>query len=330
MKNEFRVGLFFVVALALLFFIFDFIGDIPIFSNDKTVVTYFDSIAELRESNPVKLEGVPIGKVSKIELGDGKIKVFMKVNKNAPIKKDSKASIRLTSLLGTSYVNISFGTNESSIANESDFLPSENPADLNQILVKLDSAIGSVDSALGVFSGFDNNKEAFNNIVTNLDTVLSDLADGKGTLGKLIKDESLYNELNGAFSGINELSDSINSGKGTLGKLLKDDSLYNDTKVAMQSLGKISSSFTESKGTIGKLMNDESLYNEAEEAAKNLNSILKKVNRGEGTLGKLVNDDSLYYDTKNTIQKVDKGVDTVEDLAPLGTLGAVLGVMTVF
>ena len=78
------------------------------------------------------------------------------------------------------------------------------------------------------------------------------------------------------------------------------------------------------------LFNDDTLYDQASEAAMNLNSILKKVNSGEGTLGKLVNDDSLYYDAKNTVLKVDKGVDTVEDLAPLGTLGAVLGVMTVF
>ena len=98
------------------------------------------------------------------------------------------------------------------------------------------------------------NKEAFNNIVSNLDSVLKDLSEGKGTLGKLLKDESLYNELDGAFGGIKDLTTSIKEGKGTFGKLMNDDSLYNETKVAMQNLGKISSKLSNAEGTIGKLI----------------------------------------------------------------------------
>ena len=119
-------------------------------------------------------------------------------------------------------------------------------------------------------------------------------------------------------------------GKGTLGKLIKDDTLYNETTVAMKNIKNISAKLSESKGTFGKLMNDDTLYVEATEAATNLNEVLRKVNDGQGTLGMLVNDDTLYYDTKNVVLKVEKGVDTLEDLAPLGTLGAIFGVLTLF
>jgi phospholipid/cholesterol/gamma-HCH transport system substrate-binding protein len=57
---------------------------------------------------------------------------------------------------------------------------------------------------------------------------------------------------------------------------------------------------------------------------------LKKINSGQGTLGKLVNDDSLYFDAQNTLKKVDKGVDTAVDLAPLGIIGTSIGVITLF
>jgi len=296
MKNEYRVGLFFMVGIVVLVFVMDFLGDIPFFSNNKTVYTYFDSLGELRQGNPVKMEGLIIGKVSSIKLEDRQLKVSMDVKIDAPVKTDSIASIQIASLLGTSYVNITFGSEDTPL-NDGDFpLASIDPTNLNKILTKLGSAIGSLDSALGAFSGFGDNEDGLNNIVNNLDTVLEDLAEGKGTLGKLIK----------------------------------DDTLYNETTVAMKNIKNISAKLSDSKGTFGKLMNDDTLYVEATEAATNLNEVLRKVNDGQGTLGKLVNDDTLYYDTKNAVLKVEKGIDTLEDLAPLGTLGAIFGVMTLF
>ncbi|MGI9554234.1 MAG: MlaD family protein [Thermodesulfobacteriota bacterium] len=292
MKNEYKVGLFFMVGILVLVFIMDFLGDIPFYSDSKTVYTYFDTLGELREGNPVKLEGLVIGDVSDIKLEDRKLKVSMEVNKDAPVKNDSIASIQLTSLLGTSYVNLTFGT-AASADNYGDYpLPSLEPTDLNKILAKLDSAIGSLDNALGAFGGFGDNEEGISKIVSNLDIVLEDLA----------------------------------SGKGTLGKLIKDDELYNEVTVAMKNLRNITTKLNDSGGTFGKLVNDDQLYDQAAEAATELNQILKKVNSGEGTIGKLVNDDSLYYDAKNTVIKVEKSVDTLEDLAPLGTLGAIFGV----
>lgn len=330
MRNDLKVGLFVFSALIVLLFVLDFVGEIPFLRNEKEIVAYFDTVAELKEGNPVKMEGVPVGKVKDIKISNGKISVIMSIEEESPVKTDSVASIRLTSLLGTSYVNLTFGSESAPLTKNRDVVQSEPPADLNEILVKLQSAADSMDSAMGVFSSLGENKEDLDKIFSNLNVVLSDLAEGEGTLGKLLKDESLYNELTGTFANINDISRSIREGKGTFGKLVNDDTLYNDTKTAMRNLSKVSSSLADSKGTIGKLMNDDKLYNEATEAATNLNSILKKVNSGQGTLGKLVNEDDLYYDSKNTVMKVDKGVDTLEDLAPISTLGAIMGVMTVF
>jgi len=81
MKNEYRVGLFFMVGIVVLVFVMDFLGDIPFFSNNKTVYTYFDSLGELRQGNPVKMEGLIIGKVSSIKLEGRQLKVSMDVKK---------------------------------------------------------------------------------------------------------------------------------------------------------------------------------------------------------------------------------------------------------
>ena len=330
MNTQVKVGIFFVVGLIILLAVFDFVGDIPFFKNEEKLTTYFNSIAGLREGNQVKLEGYDIGKVSKISVVGRKIEVQFNVKKEIGIKKDSIASINLTSLLGISYINLTFGTSDSQFAVKGDVLPSEEPADINKILSKVNSAVGSIDNALGGLDVFGANKEQLTNIVNNIDIVLEDIKEGRGTIGKLFKDDSLYNEAENTFANVNEITTSIKEGRGTLGKLLNDESLYNDAKFALTNLGELSKKLNTAKGTIGKLINDDTLYNEATSAATNLNSILEKINSGQGTLGQLVNDDSLYKDAKDTLLKVDKSIDTLDDLAPLGVLGTALGVVTLF
>jgi phospholipid/cholesterol/gamma-HCH transport system substrate-binding protein len=327
MRTEAMVGIFFIVGLVILLAVFEFIGEIPFLTRGYSLRSYFKSAGELREGNPVKLQGVEVGKVSKIKIVDGKIEVKMELKEEAPVKKDSVATIRLTSLLGTTYVNLTFGSPKSPIAPPGSILPSEEPADINEILAKVESSVSSIEA---IFGAFGENKERISSLLENLDSVLAGAAKGEGTIGKLLKDDSLYNEVKETFASMNEMAVSINQGEGTLGKLLKDESLYNETKKTVANLGQLSEKLTNAKGTFGKLLNDETLYDETTEAATNLNSILKKVNKGEGTLGKLVSDDTLYFDAKNAVKKVEKGVDTQEDLAPLSTLGAAFGILTIF
>ena len=330
MNTQVKVGIFFVVGLIILLAVLDFVGDIPFFKNEYKLTTSFDSIGELREGNPVKLAGYDIGKVSKISIGDRKIEVQFNVKKEVGIRKDSVASINLTSLLGTSYINLTFGSPQSPLAVAGDVLSSQNPTDINQILAKVESAVGSIDGALGGLDVFGSNREQLTNIVKNIDIVLEDVKEGKGTIGKLFKDESLYIEAEKTFANVNEITTSIKEGKGTIGKLLNDESLYDDAKVALTNLGQLAKKLNTSDGTIGKLINDDTLYNEATGAATHLNDILEKINSGQGTLGLLVNDDKLYKDAQDTLLKVDKSIDTIDDLAPLGVLGTALGVVTLF
>ncbi len=324
MKTEVKVGIFFVVALVILLIIFEFIAGIPIFTKEYSLKTYFKSVGELKEGNPVKLSGVEVGKISKIKIVDGEIEVTLKVKKGTPVKNDSLATIKLTSLLGTSYINLAFGSPESPLAQPGSVLQSQEPADVSEILAKVESTVSSIESV------FSDNSEKISSILNGLDTVLGGAARGEGTLGKLIKDDSLYNEARDTLANLNEISEDIKQGRGTLGKLVKDESLYNETKETMANLGQLAKRLNSAEGTFGKLLKDDTLYNQATEAATNLNSILKRIDRGEGTIGKLVTDDSLYYDAKDAVKKVEKAVDTQEDLAPLTTIGTAFGILTVF
>ena len=70
--------------------------------------------------------------------------------------------------------------------------------------------------------------EKLNKTLGNLYFITDEVKQGKGTLGKLVNNDELYNRLNDASNSIKNISGKIDSGKGTLGKLVNNDSVYNN------------------------------------------------------------------------------------------------------
>lgn len=71
-----------------------------------------------------------------------------------------------------------------------------------------------------------------------LTDVRADLQAGKGSLGKLLKDEALYNETTLAMTNLREIMQKINKGQGTVGKFVNDESLFKNAKMTLQKLDK--------------------------------------------------------------------------------------------
>lgn len=76
------------------------------------------------------------------------------------------------------------------------------------------------------------------NLVTQLRSIVEQINSGKGTLGKLTKDEALYNETTTAMTQLREILQKLNRGQGSVGKLLNDDSLLKNAKLTLQKLDK--------------------------------------------------------------------------------------------
>ncbi len=70
--------------------------------------------------------------------------------------------------------------------------------------------------------------EKLNKTLDNIYFMTYRMRQGKGSLGKFISDNALYNNINSASSNINKITGKINNGKGTIGKLINDDSVYNN------------------------------------------------------------------------------------------------------
>jgi phospholipid/cholesterol/gamma-HCH transport system substrate-binding protein len=75
-----------------------------------------------------------------------------------------------------------------------------------------------------------------NHLVTQANSLVDNINQGQGTLGKLAKDPQLYNRLNETFDHLDALSTRMDQGQGTLGKLSTDPTLYNNLSESSQSL----------------------------------------------------------------------------------------------
>ena len=316
MKNtlETRLGIFFALALIAAFLIMEMLGSFDFFKRGIRIHAKFNTVQELKEGDPVKMAGVQIGRVEKIDLQDGKVDVTMKLNKPENVKTDSKAVVKFAGLMGQNFVAISFGSPSAPKAEDNTDINSEEQPDLNALMIKLEGvATGvenltkslsgdSIQNLLGPFTDFiKENNPRLTAIFSNMKTISAQIAEGKGTMGKLINEDTLYVA---ALAAITNMTDTAS-----------------DIRAAVNQARNVVAGINEGTGTLGKLAKDDTLYKEAATAMTNLKEIFQKINQGQGSVGKLVNDESFFKNVKLSLQKLDKATEGLEDQGPLSVLG---------
>jgi phospholipid/cholesterol/gamma-HCH transport system substrate-binding protein len=336
MSREVRVGLFLVVAFFILIALFELVGKETLFERMVEYRTSFKSIPGLKVGDPVRLAGVEVGSVKEIRVVGARVEVALRVKPGTPVKTDSVATIKLTSLLGTNFVDLTFGSPTAQVAPDGGLLQSSEPPDLNTLLARLNDAAGDIQTLAKQFNeGLGKSMEPIASAFQSMDKIAKKVESGQGTLGKLIADDRLYREIQGIAGNLNKVSDQIARGQGTLGKLVNDETMYKDLQTLTTELRGSATTFNRmmrdvesGKGTLGKLVKDEGLYNEARqtltEARTTLSSFTtmsQKISQGQGTLGKLLNDESMYNDMKGAVanlsdimKKVNRGEGTLGKL----------------
>lgn len=310
---ETKLGVFVVLTVFAAVFIIETLGSTDLFKSGYRVSALFETAQDLKAGDRVKMAGVEIGRVEKIDLSEDKVCVVMKLNADAVVKTDSKATIKFTGLMGQNFVAISFGSRDAARVSMdgSTVLTSVEQADLSVIMEKLDKAAGGIANLGASFTGdkIDNligpltdfikqNSGPITATIANVKSVSSQIAAGQGTIGKLIYDESLYSS---AISTVSNLQDTATSVRSEVAKI------------------------SAGQGTIGKLLTDDTLFIATTSSMTNLNAILSKINRGEGSVGKLVSNPEFYNNAKLSLQKLDKAADGLEDTGPLSIIGIMAG-----
>src|SRR5438093_12770114 len=206
---ETRLGIFFAVALVVAVVILELIGAADFFKSGYQVNAIFKNAQELKKGDLVKLAGVEIGRVESIDLTNSLAQVTMKIKGRYRIKTDAKAAIKFTGLMGQNFVSVDGGSPNAPLIESGrppQTLETTEQPDLSAIMGKLNDVASGVEeltksfspekfsSLLGPLNDFmKQNTNNLSTILYNTRLVSDQIAQGKGTVGKLINDDALYN-----------------------------------------------------------------------------------------------------------------------------------------
>jgi len=305
-----------MLILAVLIFVIT--GKTNIFESETTVHTLMADAAALTQGAPVNLNGIPIGKVKHIMLSGEKnpqrlVRIEMQVPedqlKNIPA--DSLAEISSANVLGTKYINIKSGMGAVTVKPGGE-IPAINTGELQDL----------VQQGFGVMTSLQDTVKEAKTLVEHVDEIVGMVESGKGSIGKLLVDETLYNHFLAIVDEIKQLADVLNSDKGTLGKLLYDNDLYDDVRRTLAKVDQIVDGLQQGQGTAGKLLKDPALADELQKTVAEIHKIVTDLNEGKGTAGKILKSDELHKELSDSLSKLDLIMDKVS--SGQGTLGQLL------
>ncbi len=330
---ELRVGIMAIIALSILaYLIFLLSGSRGFFRSTADLYTYVGDSGDLADGAPVRLNGIDIGQVKRIELSGSDnprrvVRIVMEVYTEflSSIPVDSTAQVATTNLLSPRYVNITKGKSKETVKPGAE-LPSSSTAELeslfqqgNTTLAALQDTVNKIDkladevlSGEGTIGKFLVDPTLYNKAVSienEAEKLLATMNSTKGTVGQLVNDDKLANQIAQTMDRVNQLLEGLQQGQGTLGKMIKDPAMYNDAQAAIadvrksiDSLNQIIADLNAGKGSAGKILKSDDFANQLHDTLARIDTLLGKIDSGEGTLGQLLVNPSLYQTLDGTMQ----------------------------
>ena len=290
-----RVGLFFFFGLLLLWIVYEALSQNGLSRQQGYGISArFKDIRQLQEGDEVRLAGVHIGEVVGTALKGNRAVVAMVIDKQFKIPRDSIATIATSGLLGNNYISIAVGKEQEFIAADGVIKTKAIP-DLNDVMFEFGS-IGKEIRAM-----ISENRENVKKTVTNIEKMTHTVADGKGTLGKIINDDTAYDQLLAAGKQVEEAAKHV-------GQLSME---------AQEVVADVKSG----KGTVGLLLYDEQTRERVQQTVANIKDFSAKLNDKNNSIGRLLADDSLYNQAQGVLGKVDSAVDSMDDSGPITAMG---------
>lgn len=298
LSREFKVGLFMVAAITLLYFGFNFLKGIDFFSTSNKYYAVFSNVGKLTESNQIFLMGSAVGRVSDVQIQQGlnRVLVEMDIDSDIVLTRSSVAVLD-GELLGGKFIRLSIKPDGTRLQAK-DTLRSEVAKGLMDIFSENAEPVSeNLSSTLKKLNGVLDNLNANSK---RLDTVFRGLQPTPALLNKT---------LTTANANISELSTSFKSVAGNL------NSSLNDLKPTLENFRSLSDSLKEMELT--------ATLNQAQQSLTRLTQTLNNLNDGDNTVGKLMTEDTLYVNLNRLLQSVDSLANHFNEnprhfLAPLG------------
>ncbi|HYG17758.1 MAG TPA: MlaD family protein [Ohtaekwangia sp.] len=297
LSKEFKVGLFMVVAITLLYFGFNFLKGIDFFSSSNKYYAIYHNVDKLTESNQVFLNGYAVGRVSKIQIQQEKDRVLVEMDIESDIiLTDSSVAILNGELLGGRFIQLDVG--RGNILQPKDTLRAEVAKGLMDFIAQNAEPVAS-----NLQSTLKNVNIILENLARNtkrIDTMFIRLQNTPGLINKTLRS---------ADNNINDLSAEFKVVAGNINEALTE------LKPTLANFKTVSDSL--------KMLRLNGTLNKAQQSLAKLNETLSRLNSGDNTASKLMTEDTLYVNLNKLLLSLDSLATHFNEnprhfLAPLG------------
>jgi phospholipid/cholesterol/gamma-HCH transport system substrate-binding protein len=176
---------------------------------------------------------------------------------------------------------------------------------LNVILAKLNTVVDNLESGKGSFGQLLTNPDLYNKFISTADqinTLVTKANSPDNSIGKMLNDHGqMFEHVNGIVTNVDAVTRDLQAGKGSAGKILKDEAMYNNANLAIANLNTILADAQAGKGSVGLLLKDPTFAKKLNDAITQADDLVTSINQGKGTLGKLATDDSVYTNTNKLL-----------------------------
>jgi len=298
-KQAIVVGIFIVVGIIILMAtVFTLGGQKKTFSNGIPVKAIFDNVNGLQVGNNIWFSGVKVGTVKKLQLTpNARVLVEMSIDKKSRdfIHEDAKTKIGSDGLIGNKIIIIYGGT------------PAAPPVKPNDIL--RDETVLSSDEVMNTLQ--ENNKNLLA-ITSEFKLVSQRLANGEGTVGKLLTDDNLVNQLQATAATLQRASSNI--------QLLSSN--VADYTAKLQTKGVLANDLVSDTTLFKSLRSTAEQIRQASDNANvltnNLKTVTDKINDSTNTVGVLLHDQKAASNLKATVENLQSGTQKFnEDMEAL-------------
>jgi phospholipid/cholesterol/gamma-HCH transport system substrate-binding protein len=332
---QIRIGGFILGGLGVFLAIIYLLGaQARYFERKYELVAEFTEVGGLLEGATVRLAGVQIGRVTRVDLPPepgGRVRVTLTIGRRFidRIRRDSEARIVTQGLLGDKLVEITVGSPDSPPVKAGDVLVTREPFELAQMFAAGADTLAQVNQLA----------TTLRKTVDRVDRMTEEVEKGKGWLHVLIYEEpESLRRLNALLTSTQQLLARAESPDSAVGVLLSKDSgkAARSLLAAMDALGRAAEKPGPSDGLLPTLLFDpeyKGVARDLQVLTRNFRDVSEKLAHGQGLLGELLKgDDASLGQTATDFRVAMANLKAVTDRlkAGEGTVGALLEDPTVY
>jgi phospholipid/cholesterol/gamma-HCH transport system substrate-binding protein len=291
--NKVAVGLFVVCGLVLFGIGIFLIGDRhQAFAQHAEYYSEFVNLAGLANGAKVRVAGMDAGQVVAIGVPDSppsrfRVKWRIDAKLRGLVRTDSIATIGTEGIVGGTYLSVTPGSAQAGQAAALATIPGKESSDLSELLARGTVLLNDADGLLKEVGGkLNGTLDEATTTISNVNDVVVNLKEGRGTAGMLLTDQALANQIRQtvtiASSDLEDILADLKAGRGPAGVILRDEAVANQIRDAVRNAQQATANLGHASQQADALVSDlnsRQIPQKAAELVDNLNASAQQVHQ---------------------------------------------------